>query len=254
MAGGIVKFVGDIIYCTRSRATNFIRCGDDKEEGGGGALKVGGVLDVIFVLALVAAEFNDPSHAILLISSSINVNIMQALFQNIFLSFIITEIKYYYDQLLIIQVITTIIVLIWTLIDVINGYLPLCLIKFDSITINSTAASISHDNLPNILRGYAITCCGNGITPNCIRCHQDREEAGDGVVLELKSRIIWAYFTLFAPESDSMVVNSSAALMIDNDLSNKQQNLLMICVVQVVQHQIYVVVIKYEKPARHTIS
>ena len=37
--------------------------------------------------------------------------------------------------------------LIWTLIDVINGYLSLCLIKFDSITIDLSATSIIDNTL-----------------------------------------------------------------------------------------------------------
>ena len=222
--------MGDIIYGTRSTTTNFIR-GDDKEERGSGALKVGDDINVISVFALVAAEFNDPNPAILLIQSSINVNIMQVFFQNIFLSWIIWEINYYYDQLLIIQVITTIIVLIWALNDVINGYLLLCLVRFDSITINLSAASIIDNNLPNIPRGYAIICSPRGMTSNYIRCDHDREEAGDGVVLELTSSIqvlaaiivlIWAYFTLFTLESDLIAVNSSAGLIIDNNVSNIQ--------------------------------
>ena len=145
----------------------------------------------------------------------------------------------YYDQLLITQTIATIIILFRTLMEAINRYSILFTVKVDLISINPSAGSIIDNSLSNILAGYAIAgcikfihsvCCPSGLTAYCIRCGDDKEEGRDiDDVLGLKSGIqilaaiitlIWAYFSLFAVESDVIAVNSGAALMIDNNLSN----------------------------------
>ena len=107
-------------------------------------------VDVILYLHILMVVY------LLLLQSSINVNIMEVFFQNMFLSWIIWQINYYHDQLLIIQLITAIIILIGTLIEAINAISILFTGKVDLITINSGAALISDDDLSNIPLEYAI--------------------------------------------------------------------------------------------------